>query len=272
LATKLDGENVCTECGGTRFHRDYVTGELICWSCGYVISSNAINQGPEWRAFDPEERDKLPRAGSPYNWFMHDKGLSTEISWQNRDLAGRSLKPDERARLNRLRKWHKRSKVYSSNQRNLSQALSEISKIGYVFSLPRNVVDTSSIIYRMAVERKLLRGRRITNVAVASVYMACRQCGVIRNLEDVAKAAEITRKEVAVSYRHILREPNTSVPLADPKGYISKLIIRLGLTGETKRLTKVILDQASMIKLTNGRAPSGIAAACVYITILRVRE
>jgi transcription initiation factor TFIIB len=41
---------------------------------------------------------------------------------------------------------------------------------------------------------------------------------------------------------------------------------KLALTGETERLAMKILNEASEMKLTSGRGPSGIAAACIYIS------
>jgi transcription initiation factor TFIIB len=266
LSTKLRERLVCTECGGLNLLRDYETGELVCERCGFVLSSTILDHGPEWRAFDQEQRDKLPRVGAPVTWTIHDKGLSTTIGWQDRDASGRKLSPEERARLYRLRKWHRRSKVSDSTQRNLAHALSEMSKIAYKLNLPRNVIETSSMIYRKAIHKQLIRGRTIQSVAVASIYMACRKCKVIRTLEDVSKAANITKKEAARNYRFLLRELKSDIPQVNPHGYISKIVNKLSLTGETERLSMKILDIASELRLTSGRGPSGIAAACIYIS------
>jgi transcription initiation factor TFIIB len=266
LVARLNGGPICPECRGTSLLRDYETGELVCQSCGYVLSSTILDQGPEWRAFDQEQKDRLTRVGEPETWTIHDKGLSTTIDISDRDATGRSLRPNERAKLYRLRKWHRRIKVSDSIQRNLSHALSEISKLSYSLNLPRNVVETSSVIYRRAIQMRLIRGRAIRYMAVASIYMACRQCGVLRSLNDVAEAADISRKDAARNYRFLVKKLKASVPQVDPQGYISKIVIRLGLKGETERLAKVILKMSSEMKLTSGRSASGIAAACVYIS------
>ncbi|MFH2112495.1 MAG: transcription initiation factor IIB [Candidatus Bathyarchaeota archaeon] len=266
MTVKLRTKVACPECGGSSFLQDPEAGELVCRTCGLVISSTPLSREPEWRAFDQEQQDKLPRVGAPATWTLHDKGLSTTMGWRDRDAMGRRLGPEVRARLYRLRRWHQRSKVSDSTQRNLAHALSEMIKISYKLNLPRNVVETSSMIYRLAVQKQLIRGRTIQSVAVASIYMACRQCGVIRTLEEVADAADITKKEAARNYRFLLRELKPTVPQVDPQGYISKIVNRLALTGRTERLAILILNQASDMKLTVGRGPSGIAAACVYIS------
>jgi transcription initiation factor TFIIB len=151
--------NHCNECGETNLLRDNDTGELICRSCGIVLSSIQLDTRPEWRAFDQMEREKRPRVGAPVNWTIHDKGLSTNIGWKNIDASGKKLNPEMRAKIYRLRKWHRRNKYSNNKQRNLSKALIEMTKIKSKLNLPKNVSETTSIIYRKALNNNLIRGR-----------------------------------------------------------------------------------------------------------------
>jgi transcription initiation factor TFIIB len=255
----------CSECGKTDLIRDYEAGELVCEHCGFVISPTLLDHGPEWRAFNAEQMEKRPRAGAPLTWAIHDRGLSTVIGWSDRDVYGRKLKPEEKARVYRLRKWHRRSKVSGSTQRNLAYALSELTKVAYKLNLPRNVLETASMLYRRIVRKRLIRGRSIQGVAAASIYMACRQCNIIRTLEEVAKAAHISKKEGGRNYRFLLRRLQTKVPPVDPQNYVSKFINHLSLSGDTETLAIKIIDLAQELKLTSGRGPAGIAAAATYI-------
>jgi transcription initiation factor TFIIB len=248
----------CPECGNEDLIRDFEAGELVCERCGFVLSSTLFNHGPEWRAFDEEQREKRTRVGAPLTWTIHDKGLSTIIDWHDRDVYGRKLKPDQKARVYRLRKWHRRSKVSGATERNLAFALSELTKVAYKLNLPKNVLETSSVIYRRVVRKRLIRGRSIQGVAAASIYMACRQCNVIRTLEEVANAAHISKKEGGRNYRFLLRKLQTRVPPVDPTSYVS--------------IAMKILNQAVELRLTSGRGPAGIAAAATYIASLLTDE
>jgi transcription initiation factor TFIIB len=230
-----------------------------------VITSTLFDHGPEWRAFDEEQREKRTRVGAPLTWTIHDKGLSTIIDWHDRDVYGRKLKPDQKARVYRLRKWHRRSKVSGATERNLAFALSELTKVAYKLNLPKNVLETASVIYRKVVRKRLIRGRSIQGVAAASIYMACRQCNIIRTLEEVAAAAHISKKEGGRNYRFLLRKLETRVPPVDPTSYISKFVNQLTLSGETESIAMQILGQAMELRLTSGRGPAGIAAAATYI-------
>jgi transcription initiation factor TFIIB len=224
-----------------------------------------IDTGPEWRAFNSEQTEKLTRVGAPLTPLIHDNGLSTTISWRSQDATGRNLTREEKERQYRLRKWQRRTAASDSTQRNLTQALSELTRIADELKLPQNTRETAAMIYRKAVTQGLIRGRTIQSVVASAVYMACRQCQVIRSLEDVAKAATITRKEAARNYRHLYKQLQPDVPQVDKDNLITKFVNQLRISGTTEQLCRKVMDQAAEEKLTIGRAPEGITAASLYI-------
>ena len=262
----------CGERGSTDLIRDIDTGELVCERCGYVLASSPIDHGPEWRSFNAEQRDKKPRTGAPLTLVVYDQGLSTVIDWRNRDSHGRRLKPSQRARVYRLRKWHRRTKVSGSRQKNLAYALSEMMKVSQKLTLPKSVLETASMIYRNIVRERHTKGHSISGIAAATIYMACRKCKVIRSIEEVAMAASMSKKECARIYRHLLRKMDFDVPLVNPQGYISKFASSLSLSGDTESVALDLLNQAVELKLTSGRGPTGIAAACTYMACLLTDE
>jgi len=272
LMEKKQRINTCVECGSNDLILDVEQGELVCKHCGYVNSSTLLDYGPEWRAFDAEQIQKRTRVGAPLNLALHDKGLSTIIGWRGPDAYGKRLNSKQRQRAYRLTKWHRRSRVSDGSQRNLIRALSEISKYAYKLHLPKNVIDTASMLYRQVIRNRLIRGRSINGIAAASIYMSCRKCGILRTLKEVANATHISKKECARSYRFLLSKLRTHVPPANPGRYISKFINKLSLSGETESLATKILEKAAELKLTNGRGPSGMAAACTYIATVLTDE
>jgi len=186
---KIEETVKCPECGSTYLIRDHSRAELVCKNCGLVIDENLIDYGPEWRAFDSDQREKRARTGAPMTYTIHDKGLSTMISWQNRDSYGKSIPTRNRAQLYRLRKWQRRVRISDSTERNLATALSGLDRLASSLSLPRTVRDsgldrlasslslprtvreTAAMIYRKAVLKKLIRGRSIEGVTAASLYL-----------------------------------------------------------------------------------------------------
>lgn len=262
----------CPECGSTRLMRDYETAEIVCMNCGMVVASKIADRGPEWRAFDDEQRSKRTRVGAPLTYTIHDKGLSTMIDWHDRDIYGKSLSPGQKAQVYRLRKWQRRIRVSDATERNLAFALSEITKISNNLNLPKNILETASVIYRKAVKERLIRGRSIQGVTAAAIYLACRQCGLARTLEEIAQASSVNKKEVGRSYRFLIKELNYSIPPLRPSQYITKFSNQLTMQGKVEEIAHKILATAKELKLTSGRGPTGIAAAASYIASVLTGE
>jgi transcription initiation factor TFIIB len=262
----------CPECGGTRLIRDPEMAEIVCMDCGMVVASKIADRGPEWRAFDDEQRSKRTRVGAPLTYTIHDKGLSTMIDWHDRDIYGKSLSPGQKAQVYRLRKWQRRIRVSDATERNLAFALSEITKFANNLNLPKNILETASVIYRKAVKERLIRGRSIQGVTAAAIYLACRQCGLARTLEEIAQSSSVNKKEVGRSYRFLIKELNYSIPPVKPSQYITKFSNQLTMQGKVEEIAHKILATAKELKLTSGRGPTGIAAAASYIASVLTGE
>ncbi|MEM2897023.1 MAG: transcription initiation factor IIB [Candidatus Bathyarchaeia archaeon] len=262
----------CPECGGDKFIRDYENAEIVCTGCGYVIAEKLTDTRPEWRAFDDEQKAKRTRVGAPLTYTIHDKGLSTIIDLTRASTPTHKLSLSQRMDAYRLRKWQRRIRVFDAAERNLALALSEISKVASALNLPKNILETASLIYRKAIKKRLSRGRSIPTVAAAAVYISCRQCGVIRTLDEIAEASSLEKKDVARSYRFMLRELETTVPPSTSHNYAARFSNKLTISGKSEAIAIKILEVAKKIKLTSGRGPTGIAAAATYVATVLMNE
>ena len=269
---KIEETIKCPECGSTHLSKDYSRAELVCRDCGLVIDEAFIDHGPEWRAFDSDQREKRARTGAPMTYTIHDKGLSTMIGWQNRDSYGKSIPTRNRAQLYRLRKWQTRTRISDSTERNLAIALSSLDRMSSTLGLPRNVRETAAMIYRKAVRRKLIRGRSIEGVSAAVLYAACRQCNVPRTLEEIGRVANMPKKEIGRNYRNISRKLELKLLPTTPLDYISRFSSKLSLSSDVKAKTIEILKKAANEELTSGRGPTGLAAAALYIATVLCGE
>ncbi|MGD2066167.1 MAG: TFIIB-type zinc ribbon-containing protein [Candidatus Bathyarchaeota archaeon] len=252
----------CPECGNSTILQDSKSAELVCTNCGFVLTTEMTNMGPEWRAFTPEERKTKVRVGSPQTFMLHDKGLSTKIDW--RDIG--AFAPKKKAQLYRIRRWQQRSRVSDSIEKNLAVALSEMSRLCESLNLPRSITETAAITYRKAVKKRLTRGRSIKGLAAAATYFACRQCRIVRSLREVSIASGINRKEIASNYRYLVKEFRSFVPPVKPKNYITRLSNQLKLNSKTEEIAHKILRAAKKEKLTSGRGAKSIASAAIYIS------
>jgi transcription initiation factor TFIIB len=264
-------ELVCPECGGN-LAQDTEHGETVCTECGLVVEEDEIDHGPEWRAFDSAEKDQKSRVGAPTTNMMHDKGLSTNIGWQDKDAYGNSLNSRQRQKMQRLRTWNERFRTRDSKERNLKQALGEIDRMASALGLPENVRETASVIYRRALSENLLPGRSIEGVATSSLYAAARQAGTPRSLDEITAVSRVEKDEIARTYRYVVRELKLEIEPADPESYVPRFASDLGLSDEAERRARQLLQSAKREGIHSGKSPVGLAAAAVYAASLLTNE
>jgi transcription initiation factor TFIIB len=270
--TRLRLIDKCPECGSNNLVHDYDTGETVCGDCGLVLGEQMMDKGPEWRAFTQEEKASRSRVGVPTSYSVHDKGLSTAISQVDRDAFGRKLPLSTRLQMWRLRKWQIRSRVHSSIDRNLAQAMAELDRLSDKVYIPAPIKEKAAVIYRKALDKGLVRGRSIAAIAAASLYAACRGSGTPRTLREISEASLVDKKDVARCYRLLLRELEVHMPIADPLTYVSKIAERTGISGKTQGVAIQILREAKKRRAAAGKDPMGLAAAALYIACLQNNE
>ncbi len=263
--------NECPECGGN-IVTDEVRGETVCDECGLVVREETVDPGPEWRAFDASERGQKSRVGAPRTKLMHDEGMSTNISWQDKDAYGRALSPRQRQKMQRLRTWNERFRTRDSRDRNLKQALGEIDRMASALGLPRNVRETASVIYRRALEEDLLPGRSIEGVATSVLYAAARLGGTPRSLDEMAAVSRVEKDEIARTYRYVVRQLKLEIEPADPQSFLPRFSSELGLSEEAEHRAHQLLQTAKDQEIHSGKSPVGLAAAAVYAASLLTNE
>ena len=261
----LQNEDRCPECGSTITVNDPDSGELICSVCGLVMKDVIINDGPEWRAFTPVEKDNRSRVGIPLSYAVHDKGLTTMIGRIGRDAFGRQIPLDTKLQMLRLRKWQIRSRVHSSVDRNLAQAMAELDRLCDKLHIPSSIKEKSAIIYRKALERGLVRGRSISAITAASLYAACRITQTPRTLREISHQSPIDKKDIARCYRLMLRALDLQMPKPDAQLRVPKIAAKVSVGERTQQYAVEILRKASKLKTTAGKDPMGLAAAALYI-------
>ncbi|WP_440989561.1 transcription initiation factor IIB [Haloarchaeobius baliensis] len=266
-----DEREVCPECGADAITDDE-HGETVCEDCGMVIEEDLVDHGPEWRAFDSREKNEKSRVGAPTTQMLHDKGLSSVIDWQNKDAYGSALSSRKRQKMQRLRTWDERFRAQSARDRNLKQALGEITRMASALDLPENVQETASVIYRRALEDDLLPGRSIEAMATASLYAAARQANVPRSLDEFAPVSRVDRREFARAYRYIVKELDLALEPADPLDYLPRFCSELAVPTELKHRAEELLEAGKRQSVHSGKSPVGLAAAAIYAASLLTDE
>ncbi len=269
---KKEEQKICKVCGSTDFVYDSQRSELSCRRCGCVIEENNLDMGPEYRAFDSEQRAKRTRVGAPMSLTISDKGLSTVIGQQNKDFNGRNIPQRNMAQINRLRKWNKRARISGTGERNLAIALGELDRQSSKLGLPRDVREDAALIYRKAAKNNLVRGRSIEGMVAASVYTAARRNGIPRTLDEVSDVSNVIKKQIGKNYRFLSKQLGIKLIPPSPADYVPRFASILKLSGKVESMAIDIVHESREKGLITGREPTGVAAATIYLASVLIGE
>ena len=150
--------------------------------------------------------------------------------FRSKDYSGKSINYQVANQMHNLRKWQQRVRVSSPRERRLANVLSMIGSTCQSLSLSENVLETASMIYRNLDSHMEVKGKSVACIAAAVIYMACKQCNVVRSLEEVCsgtgsnKDLKMRTKLSAKYYRMLVMELGAvTAPVITMDKYISKI-------------------------------------------------
>ncbi|MDH3677761.1 MAG: transcription factor IIB [Nitrosopumilus sp.] len=261
----------CPECKSSLVD-DTQNGEVICSGCGVVVADQIADYGPETKSSNLEDKMKLARATGQTTYSQHDLGIATEISISAKDFSGKSINHEVINQMHNLRKWQQRVRVSSPRERRLANVLSKMGETCDGLSLSKNVLETSSMIYRSLDEHIDVKGKSVASITAATIYMACKQCHVVRSLEEIVqeicvpKDVKSKTKLAAKYYRTMVMEMGQiTAPIVTMDKYISKIANMTQTEVRVERLALEIAEKTKDSSITDGKAPNGIAAAYLYV-------
>ena len=244
--------NLCPECGGS-IMLIAEKGENVCSQCGLIIDERQVDFSHSGkRAYTNQERNNREQTGSPISILLPDMGLSTVIDKQ------KITNPD----LKRAAKWNTR---ITWQKRNLLIATTELKRISSNLNLPNHVKEQGMRLYIEAFKKKLLRGRSINAMVAACLYVASKQKGIPRTLQEILEEASVSPKDVRRSLSILMKEFNLKSQTTDPVALVPRYVTDLGLDSEIVALTSKILTTYISNFPISGKDPKGLCAGAIYI-------
>jgi len=248
---------------------DRKNGTVINTETGEVIEDHVIDEGMDWRAYGMDEFNRKAHA-CPVDPSFHDFGLHTfiEIDPPNkfRDIVKRHT-------AIRLLRANDRIRIDNSDRRVVS-LLQLLHSYADLLGLPKEVVDDAAMILRRAVNTmpaNLYFNRRNRNeYIVALLVISAKRMGIPLSIAEAVKALQergsmISRFLVEDAAWKILRTGLVGSTAVDPRSYIPKFVDRLGLKQDVATLASAIISLLKESGLHEGRKPSSLAGAAVYV-------
>jgi transcription initiation factor TFIIB len=253
-------EDTCPECAG-----NLVTdgGEISCTDCGLIIEDQRLDHGPEWRSFEGDESNSR-RTGAALTPARHDRGLSSEIGYGG-DANGNTLSAKKRRQISRLRRQHTRARWRSKAENNLAHACGEIARMTSALELPQSITEEASTIYRAAHREGLVPGRSIETMTAGSVYAACRCRGLPRTTAEITEVARCDQEKIQLGYRVLNVELGLETKVPGVTDRIPRFASACNVSDRVHHRAVELARLAEDSGIANGRNPSGVAAACIYL-------
>src|SRR5437899_8282375 len=258
----------CASCNGGLVS-DIEKNESFCSNCGIVAMQN----------YDTEDHQILSLSGSdgalepqePTSIMMYDISLSTFIDKKNVDASGKQIRGYEE--MEKLRNLNKFTISNDSKTRNLNKAMKEIRKMTEILGLSMLIAERASYIYRKALGKGLIKGRSIAGIAAATIYVACKDIGVMFPIDKIEEYIEnLNKKNVVYYYKFLLRQMKMNIALQQPSQLVSRIAGRARLGGKTQRKALEILDKIEGNPIISGKKPVSLAAGALYLAALNTGE
>ena len=258
----MQGPLMCSVCRSEIVVTDHECGEVICSRCGVVVDRIESPAVQEWRSFSIDDFYRKSRTGGATSLARYNKGLLTTI--------GSSRDTKEKGLNFRIRVWDFR--IQAANDRSLKQALPALEHLKVSLALPETIVEKSAYFYRKAARINLIKGRTVSSILAASVYLACRELETPRTLNEVSSASNVPRKKIPRDYRLLVHTFDPKIPAIDHVRCITRIANKVGLSEKTKRVAVKIMRQVIAMQVSAGKGPMGIAATVLYIACLQAGE
>lgn len=254
----------CPSCRSSTVIQDEIRGEKICTRCGLVLLEKKMDKGPEWYS-EPGEQTGRADTSSGSDITQHDLGLGSKIGTSS------DISPAWRAKIRRLRKWHRQSRATSYRDKSLRQALINLDKLCEDLFLPKSVKAEVSCLYRKSRQKNITPGRNTWKVLATLVFIVARMRGIPRTEKEIVNhlknRVEVTEKEALQSLRRIrkaiISELDLDVPRPRPKEYLDRFASQLDLTSETLGEAHKICNSLPN-KFKSKKASYLLSAAIIY--------
>lgn len=115
-------------------------------------------------------------------------------------------------------------------------------------------------------DRGLVRGRELRSMVAAVVYIAAREEGEPRTLEEISTITGVSQRELGKAYRFIGRNTDVRIVPPDPEEYINWFADKLDLEQDVRQRALELLEQAHEKEFISGKSPKGLAASALYLS------
>ncbi|MCJ8306529.1 MAG: hypothetical protein HRU07_05705 [Nitrosopumilus sp.] len=167
----VNPENTCLRCKGPIIF-DEIVGEKFCTSCGFVQESQIIDYSNK----DSISKDVLKKRSQEHhivtNSNIHDGNMGSVIISPNIDYSGKKLTFQQKNFSTNIKKWEKRNRVITSNERRLVTYFQKVHHLKDLLRLSDTFVSKLFFIIRHAEKARVLESKKVDIAIVVLIHIA----------------------------------------------------------------------------------------------------
>uniref|UniRef100_A0AAR2ILU8 Transcription factor IIIB 90 kDa subunit n=1 Tax=Pygocentrus nattereri TaxID=42514 RepID=A0AAR2ILU8_PYGNA len=230
----------CQNCGGADIDIDQARGSAVCTACGSVLEDNIIVSEVQ---------------------FVENSGGGASA-------IGQFVSADGPAKAPVLGSGFHTSLGKESRAQTLQNGKRQIHSLGSQLQLNQHCLDTAFNFFKMVVSKHLTRGRKMTHVIAACLYLVCRTEGTPHMLLDLSDLLQVNVYILGKTFLLLARELCINAPAVDPCLYIPRFAHMLEFGEKTHEVSMTALRLLQRMKrdwMHTGRRPSGLCGAALLV-------
>ncbi|KAF9937743.1 transcription factor TFIIIB subunit brf1 [Mortierella alpina] len=228
----------CPFCGGNSIEYDAGQGNATCTNCGAVLEENTI-------IAEVSFNESGGGAASVVGTFVGEGKAGARTSGPGR-----------------------RQTSQESREKTLDAARRRIANMAVPLKLNEHHVEVAQRYFNLAITNNFIQGRRSDHVVACCLYIVCRMERTTHMLIDFSELLQLNVFKLGVTFLHLSKQLNLTLPLVDPSLYISRFANMLDFGEDTQRVANDALRLVSRMDrdwIRTGRRPAGICGACLLI-------
>ncbi|NWU90574.1 TF3B factor, partial [Upupa epops] len=240
----MPGGRVCAACGCAEIEVDAARGDAVCTGCGSVLEDNII----------VSEVQFVENSGGG--------GAGRSARAPGRGLQGSAGKTPT------LGGGFHANLGKESRAQTLQNGKRQIHHLGNQLQLNQHCLDTAFNFFKMAVSKHLTRGRKMTHVIAACLYLVCRTEGTPHMLLDLSDLLQVNVYVLGKTFLLLARELCINAPAIDPCLYIPRFAHMLEFGDKNHEVSMTALRLLQRMKrdwMHTGRRPSGLCGAALLV-------
>jgi len=207
-------------------------GQNVCQKCG-IIFDQVIDEGAEWRNYEDNKGEDQCRTGFTTSELLPESSYGSMVSFKGMN-ANSPMKA-----VQRLSCWS----LSSNSQRSWMSIFDAIHLSCTNAGLPKAIILDACALYKHLEDAQKVRGETRRAMMGAAVFVACRNHGVPRSHEEIARLFTVNIRSLCKAVTHFNQTDNTV--LQTQNGIAERLCSSLNLNNNQRDMVMDLLYKIS---------------------------